>query len=229
MFNAPGHPTKQIDRRQNSMTKTFILTILFFCYIILPSQTIRGKVIDYETGDKEEDVEIVLRVNDSVKYYTKTDGKGKFIFKNIPPGNYNLLAFQTGRTAEQISNINPINSNDFVIMLHQQTIGIIICTETIKFVCEEDNPSFEYVINSKNTINFLDSLGRKQGLWTYGYDRHTQPKSKYRQNSLICKGYYKNDKKIGRWIYVKPNGHVSEIVTYQNDHIISRTKHCAAH
>ena len=206
------------------MTKLFLIIILNFLSIVILAQTISGTVEEYESGYKIADAELVLRINDRIKYYTRTDIKGKFKFKNVVQNEYDLVVFKIGYPSEKIDKVILNSKSISLLVLMKEGQSGIICTEKIKYICEENNPEYEYKINNENTTNFTDSLGKKQGLWVKTYNRHTDKKMKYLPNQLINKGYYKNDKKIGRWIYLKPNGKVKKVITFDMDKVISIKK-----
>jgi hypothetical protein len=90
--------------------------------------------------------------------------------------------------------------------------------------CQENNPVYEYYLNNKRTINYTDSLGRPQGAWQKLYDRHKDPLSKFRHNQTIEIGYYKDDKKIGRWLFLNSNFTVNWVVTYDMDKVLKKNK-----
>ena len=205
-------------------TKKFIFILTLFS-TVTSAQTITGRLEDYEQGHGIDFAQVVLRVGDSTKAFTRTDDKGNFELKNIPSGMYNLVILATGYDVKKIDSISiPKNSKLGVIELPSPTGGIS-CGPEIRYICEEDNPAFDVIVDGKAMQNYTDKSGLKQGLWYKVYDRHKDPKSDYTPNALVWRGYYKDNKKIGRWIYVNSKGRVKKVVTYKMDKVV-RVQKC---
>ncbi len=88
--------------------------------------------------------------------------------------------------------------------------------------------------NGKEILNQTDSLGRKQGLWVYYkmfFDTKCSALSTL--NSYTCfkqlsKGYYKDDKKTGKWEYYTDGGcyfSINRIEFYSNDGSVKEIKY----
>lgn len=68
--------------------------------------------------------------------------------------------------------------------------------------------------NNKDTINFIDILGKKQGRWIiWG---KTKPNTCYQPNSKVEEGKYADNKKLGIWKEYFCNGIVKSKITFQN-------------
>ena len=74
-------------RRRSRSGLVFLL--LCFNFILTYAQNISGKIVDTNTGVAQAGLLLTLENTDKLVY---TNGSGKFIFENIPAGNYNLLA-----------------------------------------------------------------------------------------------------------------------------------------
>lgn len=72
--------------------------------------------------------------------------------------------------------------------------------------------SFEMV--TKDTINFTDVNGKKQGQWIF-FGRHN-PKAGYRLEQKISEGRYKDNKKQGVWIDYFPSGNIKNKITFKD-------------
>lgn len=70
------------------------------------------------------------------------------------------------------------------------------------------------IVNAQNdSINQWDEMGRKQGLWVYYGDSLNG----YPEDSIVKKGLYINDQKIGVWTKYHPNGVVLLKGEYYNN------------
>jgi len=78
------------------MKKTFILILtLFICNILLaqiPTQTIRGRVVDSESQYPLVGVKLEVKLTDASSIRALTDTEGNFEFSKIPVGKYQVVA-----------------------------------------------------------------------------------------------------------------------------------------
>lgn len=72
--------------------KTFFTIALLFigAFSIAQSGQVKGRVIDQESGEVIAFAKVSLEQNEVMKYATHSDFDGKFVFKNVPAGEYIL-------------------------------------------------------------------------------------------------------------------------------------------
>ena len=68
---------------------------------------------------------------------------------------------------------------------------------------------------SIDTLNYVDENNLKQGYWVYTNKSKKLPD--YRENQVVEEGYYKDDKKSGKWTFYYNNDKVKQILTYTNN------------
>lgn len=72
-----------------------------------------------------------------------------------------------------------------------------------------------YNLNSQNdTLNLIDSIGKKQGHWTL-LGKH-KPGTCYPANQIIETGFYKDNKKNGIWKEFFCNGNLKNTLTFES-------------
>lgn len=69
-------------------------------------------------------------------------------------------------------------------------------------------------INGKDTLNFIDAEGRKQGKWIITNEQKNLPG--YAANSKVEEGRFKDNKKIGIWTEYYGNGVMKSRITFVN-------------
>jgi antitoxin component YwqK of YwqJK toxin-antitoxin module len=74
--------------------------------------------------------------------------------------------------------------------------------------------SFELLPNSKDTINFIDQVGKKQGKWVL-MGKH-KPGNCYKPEQKAEEGAYKENRKVGKWNEYYCNGNKKNDLTFQN-------------
>ena len=74
--------------------------------------------------------------------------------------------------------------------------------------------SFELLPNSKDTINYIDQAGKKQGKWVL-MGKH-KPGTCYTANQKAEEGPYKDNRKTGNWLEYYCNGHTKNNLTFVN-------------
>ena len=70
-----------------------LLTLIFFSITLLTcaqSGQIKGRVVDQESGEVLPFAKVSLEQNGVMKYAAHSDFDGKFLFQNVPPGEYIL-------------------------------------------------------------------------------------------------------------------------------------------
>ncbi len=205
------------------MTRAVIIYIFISFGLKVSSQTLKGIVQDYETGEKIEFANMILQNISGQKFTTTSNGNGNFVFNGISCGTYSLTVISVGYQSIEIDSIE-IPAKHKILVGLKQSEGGFICTDPVVYICQENNPSYDYYVNNKKTTNYTDSAGLKQGLWVKYYDRIKDSLSKFYQNQTMEMGYYKDGKKIGRWLYIKPDGKVKRVVTYEMDKVIRKDK-----
>lgn len=74
--------------------------------------------------------------------------------------------------------------------------------------------SYEVIPNSKDTINFIDQLGKKQGKWIlFGKNK---PNTCYTPSQKAEEGAYAENRKTGLWMEYFCNGNTKNKVTFIN-------------
>ncbi len=74
-----------------------------------PIQTARveGQIISATTGEPLKKVQVLVALDDKHRYATSTDAQGKFVFEDLPPGDYSLsaerVAYLDGHAESDIS------------------------------------------------------------------------------------------------------------------------------
>jgi antitoxin component YwqK of YwqJK toxin-antitoxin module len=69
-------------------------------------------------------------------------------------------------------------------------------------------------INGKDTINYVDALGKKQRKWiVFGADK---PNGCYTTDGKVEEGIYTDNKKIGKWTEYFCNGNLKSRIEFQN-------------
>jgi antitoxin component YwqK of YwqJK toxin-antitoxin module len=76
--------------------------------------------------------------------------------------------------------------------------------------------SFELLPNSKDTINFIDQVGKKQGKWVLMGKHKPGPTSCYKPDQKIEEGAYKENRKTGSWTEYYCNGNKKSDIPFQN-------------
>ncbi len=74
--------------------------------------------------------------------------------------------------------------------------------------------SYEVIPNTKDTINFIDELGKKQGKWVL-FGKH-KPNTCYAPSQKAEEGAYKENRKTGIWMEYFCNGNTKNKVTFVN-------------
>lgn len=73
---------------------------------------------------------------------------------------------------------------------------------------------FDFKAQTLDTINFVDSNGKKQGQWIVtGKDKQG---TCYKSDQKIETGKYKDDRKTGVWTEYFCNGNIKNILTFKN-------------
>src|SRR5437773_975121 len=68
--------------------------------------------------------------------------------------------------------------------------------------------------NGKDTINYIDALGKKQRKWiVFG---KTKPNTCYTPDGKVEEGNYTDNKKIGKWLEYFCNGNMKSNIEFQN-------------
>lgn len=67
----------------------------------------------------------------------------------------------------------------------------------------------------KETLNFTDSIGQKQGLWKI--DNTIVQNPEYSENAVVEEGRFVNNKKEGLWIAYFSNGKKKSEIVYKNN------------
>ena len=74
--------------------------------------------------------------------------------------------------------------------------------------------SYEVIPNTKDTINFIDELGKKQGKWVL-FGKH-KPNTCFAPSQKAEEGSYKENRKTGIWMEYFCNGNTKNKVTFIN-------------
>lgn len=74
--------------------------------------------------------------------------------------------------------------------------------------------TWEFAPNTKDTINYVDVVGRKQGKWIL-FGKHKQ-NSCFTPTQKAEEGAYKENRKIGLWMEYYCNGNLKHKVTFAN-------------
>lgn len=64
------------------------------------------------------------------------------------------------------------------------------------------------------SINQVDSLGRKQGLWRYYFNDYSDTTSEFSIGQTTSEGNYSDDRKTGTWTYFNPDGTIERVEEY---------------
>lgn len=72
--------------------------------------------------------------------------------------------------------------------------------------CNKKRINVPYLIYQKDTVNRLDSLNRKQGVWLI-----------FKNKKPYIKGYFKDNEREGEFIKYYPNGNIASSARYEND------------
>ena len=94
----------------NAMREPFELVLSTGAPLI--EDALAGQILDRVTGQTVEEVEVALvpftPVPDTIVHVSRSDRAGMFIFRYVPPGRYNLIAFQ-----DRNRNLTPDPSDPF--------------------------------------------------------------------------------------------------------------------
>lgn len=91
---------------------------------------------------------------------------------------------------------------------------IVIAIPAICLSLISNAQSFE--VTGKDTINFTDANGKKQGKWIlFG---HNKPGKCHQPNQKIEEGRYKDNKRVGVWKEYHCNNNLKSSITYVNGH-----------
>lgn len=83
-----------------------------------------------------------------------------------------------------------------------------------QLVSQEDNPTFEQMLDGISAPNFTDENGLKHGHWCfYGKDL---PERNYPDVGKIEEGSYEDSKKVGDWVYYSPEGAIDSMISYDS-------------
>lgn len=74
--------------------------------------------------------------------------------------------------------------------------------------------TYEVIPNTKDTINFIDELGKKQGKWVL-FGKH-KPNTCYAPSQKAEEGSYKENRKTGIWMEYFCNGNAKNKITFVN-------------
>src|ERR1051326_3183465 len=66
-----------------------------------------------------------------------------------------------------------------------------------------------------DTLNRIDSLGRRQGYWIIRAGAEKRPG--YSDTARYQEGYYKDSKKYGAWMEYYPSGKIKSKIAYENN------------
>ncbi len=69
----------------------------------------------------------------------------------------------------------------------------------------------------KDTINFTDGTGMKQGHWVYLNKDLDQKLPDFKDNQKVKEGEFLNNQKNGRWTHYYNTDKIKEVITYQSD------------
>src|SRR5690606_10306932 len=130
----------------------FTLTLALGCVITISAQvgqgTIKGKVLDGESGEPVPFANVTLLDGGDQVLGTTTDFDGKYTLKPIPPGTYDVQVSYVGYQTKRVTNVSvksdKITDQDFKISqgVDIQTVEII---EYTKPLFEKDNTTSEEV------------------------------------------------------------------------------------
>lgn len=82
--------------------------------------------------------------------------------------------------------------------------------------CAINAQSFELLPNSKDTINFIDQVGKKQGKWVLMGKHKPSPTNCFKPDQKIEEGAYKENRKTGSWTEYYCNGNKKNEIPFQN-------------
>jgi antitoxin component YwqK of YwqJK toxin-antitoxin module len=71
-----------------------------------------------------------------------------------------------------------------------------------------------YELYNKDTINFVDATGKKQGKWII-FNR-TKKLPQYPADAKVEEGKFTDSRKVGKWIEYYPNGNPKNRITFEN-------------
>jgi antitoxin component YwqK of YwqJK toxin-antitoxin module len=91
------------------------------------------------------------------------------------------------------------------------TIGLVGCGSLFS---QSIAQTFEFVPNTKDTINYTDVIGKKQKHWIL-YGKH-KPNTCYTPQQKVEEGDYKENRKIGTWTEFYCNGQMKNKITFVN-------------
>lgn len=107
---------------------TFIFAILLFASTGLAqigSGTLKGKVIDFDTGEPLPFASVVLFLNGNQVSGTNTDFDGEYTIKPIPPGTYEVLLSFVGYQPKKITGVK-INANKIHFVNAEISAGVMV-------------------------------------------------------------------------------------------------------
>lgn len=76
--------------------------------------------------------------------------------------------------------------------------------------------SFELLPNSKDTINYIDQVGKKQGKWVLMGKHKPSPTNCFKPDQKVEEGAYKENRKTGNWTEYYCNGNKKNEIPFQN-------------
>lgn len=144
--------------------KSFLLFFLFFFSITISSVfaqntgTVSGKAVDSQTGDAIIGANVLI---EGTTYGAATDLDGKYIIKNVPVGNYNVVVSYLSYSKTKILNIKVDEGKNSVVnaALTPEAIqvGEVIVTD------KKDNSYESALLNQqKKSINISDGISAEQ-------------------------------------------------------------------
>lgn len=92
----------------------------------------------------------------------------------------------------------------------------IITSVFVLSVCAFNAQSYETLPNSKDTINFIDQVGKKQGKWVLMGKHKPSPTNCYKPDQKVEEGGYKENRKVGSWTEYYCNGNKKNEIPFQN-------------
>lgn len=105
---------------------------------------------------------------------------------------------------EPVSRTNPITMKNIYLIFLFISVGLYAQPQSF-----EISP-----YNGKDTINYVDALGKKQRKWiVFG---RTKPNTCYTPDGKVEEGNYSDNKKIGKWTEYFCNGNMKSRIEYQN-------------
>jgi len=91
------------------------------------------------------------------------------------------------------------------------TISFVGCSSLFS---QSTAQTYEFMPNSKDTINYTDVSGKKQGKWIL-FGKH-KPNTCYASNQKAEEGLYKENRKTGIWMEYFCNGNPKNKITFVN-------------